>query len=89
MTKNDAGFDGGAWAVLTGAIIGAVAGYVVGTSNGRRLYNNAVQILEDFSEEWPRFMQTASRAQSAAVDSWKAISSMRGPRMEPDDRVVG
>jgi hypothetical protein len=88
MTNHDADMDGGAWAVVCGALIGAAAGYVFGTRNGRRLYDNVVHMLEDLSSEGPRFFQAAARARTAAVDSWNALAG--GVRtMEPNDRVVG
>ena len=90
MMKHDADVNGGAWAVLCGALIGAAAGYVLGTESGRRVYDNAVQMLEDFSTEWPRFFQSAARARTAAVDSWNALAGgVRSMSMEPNDRVVG
>ena len=90
MTNHDADVDGGAWAVVCGALIGAAAGYVFGTRNGRRLYANALHMLDEFSSESPRFFQAAGRARTAAVDSWNALAGgMRAMHIEPNDRVVG
>ena len=61
------------WGIVSGALVGAFAGYLLTTPNGRRLCDAVVQLLEDFSAECVRFSQASGRAQMAAVEGWKAI----------------
>lgn len=64
---------GSHWAILTGALAGAVAGYLFGTPSGRRLRDAAVRMLDDFSMECTRLCQVSARALIAVADSWKAL----------------
>jgi hypothetical protein len=68
----------GSWAIVSGALVGAMAGYLLRTRRGRRLCDAVIQTLDDFSFECVRFCQAAGRAQMAAADSWDALKS-RGP----------
>jgi hypothetical protein len=61
------------WGIVTGALVGAFAGYLLTTPHGRRVCDAAVQLLEDFSVECLRFSQASARAQMAAAEGWKAI----------------
>jgi hypothetical protein len=66
------------WGVLSGAVVGALGGYLLTTPEGRRICDAAIQLLENFSHECARFSQAAARAQSAAVDGWKAVEGSLG-----------
>lgn len=60
-------------AVVAGAAIGAAAIYVLRTDKGRRLLDEAIRLLDDFSVECARFQQACSRAQGAASEGWQAV----------------
>ena len=60
-------------AVAAGAAVGALAVYVLRTSNGRKVLNTAIGLLDDFSSECARFRQACSRAQLAVSDGWQAV----------------
>ena len=70
------------WAVVSGALVGAVAGYLLRTPKGRRLCEAAVQTLDEFSLECARVCEAATRARIAAAEGWSAIeggTSLSGP----------
>jgi len=60
-------------AVAAGAAIGALAIYILRTDQGRKLLDQAVTLLDDFSAEAARFQKAATRAQVAVSDSWQAV----------------
>ena len=60
-------------AVAAGAAIGALAIYILRTDKGRKLLDQAVTLLDDFSAEAARFQKAATRAQVAVSDSWQAV----------------
>jgi len=65
------------WAILSGATLGAAAGYLLGTSEGRRLCDACVGALDDFAEQCERFCQALVRAQVAATDSGRVFEWWR------------
>jgi hypothetical protein len=65
------------WAVLSGAALGAAAGYLLGTPGGRRFCDACVGALDDFSDECERFCQALVRAQVAATDSGRVFEWWR------------
>jgi len=64
---------GSYWGIVGGAFVGAFAGYLLTTPEGRRFCDAAIQLLEDLSYEFSRFGNAAARAQSAAAEGWKAV----------------
>ena len=62
------------WAIIAGAATGAAAIYLLRTAEGRKLLDNAIRLLDDFTTEAARFQEACSRARSAASDSWQAVS---------------
>jgi hypothetical protein len=64
---------GNYWGIVSTALVGAFAGYLLTTPRGRRFCDAAIQMLEDFSYECARFGQAAARAQVAASEGWKAV----------------
>jgi hypothetical protein len=66
-------WSGSHWAIVSGALAGALAGYLLRTPRGRRLCDAVIQMLDDFSFECTRFCQACARAQIAASDTWKAL----------------
>ena len=59
--------------VMSGAIVGGVASYLLLTPQGRRLGRNIGEALVDFSYEWPRLSQAARHVQAAAFESWTVL----------------
>lgn len=66
------------WSIVSSALLGALAGYLLVTPTGRRLCHAAIELLDDFSSECEKFSRATIRAQTAAVDSWKAIETSFG-----------
>jgi hypothetical protein len=66
-------WSGSHWAVVAGALAGALASYLLRTPRGRRLCDGVIQILDDFTFECARFCQACARAQIVASDTWKAL----------------
>jgi hypothetical protein len=61
------------WVIAAGALAGALAGYVLMTSRGRRALGEAVETLDEFATTCARFSQAFGRAHVAASDSWHAV----------------
>jgi len=77
------------WGIVTCALVGAAAGYLLTTPGGRRLCDATIQLIEDFSFECVRFCQASARAQLAAAESWKALEGAfdsRRPARTVDSR---
>ena len=72
------GSEDGHWGIVSTALMGALAGYLLITPTGRRLCDSAIQLLDHFSAECERFSQATTRAQIAAVNSWRAIETSFG-----------
>jgi hypothetical protein len=60
-------------AAAAGAAAGALAVYILTTPEGRRLFNAAIGVLDDFSVECARFSQACTRAHIAAAESWQTV----------------
>ena len=61
------------WVIAAGALAGALAGYVLMTSRGRRVFGDAIETLDEFAATCARFSQAVGRAHVAASDSWHAV----------------
>jgi len=61
------------WVIAAGALAGALAGYVLMTSRGRRVLGDAIETLDEFAATCARFSQAFGRANVAASDSWHAV----------------
>jgi len=70
--------ENGHWNIVSSALLGALAGYLLVTPSGKRLCHAAIRLLDDFSSECEKLSQATIRAQTAAVDSWKAIETSFG-----------
>jgi len=69
------------WAIVAaGAVAGALVGYALRTPRGRRVFDEAIGILDDFSTGCVRFSEACTRAQLAASDGWHAVTDAIGPR---------
>jgi len=70
------------WVIAAGALAGALAGYVLMTSRGRRVVGEAIETLDDFAATCARFSQAFGRAHGAASDSWQAlVGTVTPPRL--------
>ena len=65
---------GNLWAIAAGAAFGALAVYVLGTARGRRAFDEAIVMLDDFSSGCAQFSQACARAQLAASDGWRVLA---------------
>jgi hypothetical protein len=71
------------WVIVGGALIGALAGYLFGTPDGRRRRDAAIRALEDLSVECRRIVVASARLLHAASDGWNAVDqTTRGSRTE-------
>jgi hypothetical protein len=61
------------WAIAGVALAGALVTYALRTPRGRRMFDEALVILDDFSASCSRFSEACTRAQLAASDSWSAL----------------
>lgn len=65
-------------AIIAGALIGGVLGYLFFTDRGRALRLQLEPALEDFARELSGFRTTIQRAIGAASESWDVASSAPG-----------
>ena len=66
--------NGSGWVIVSGAVLGGLAFYLLQTPKGRQLCDTFIRALDEFSLECRRFSQAASRAEIAAADAWQAIN---------------
>lgn len=59
--------------LVTGAALGAVAGYLFLTEEGRRFRERIEPELEHLVDEMGRLRETATRASAAAAEGWRAV----------------
>ena len=65
-------------ATVGGAIVGAVAGYLLFTDHGRSLRRQLEPALDDFSRELHSFRSTVQHAAGVANEGWKLLSEAIG-----------
>src|SRR5215475_1497754 len=64
------------WVIGAGVLASVLAGYVLTTPRGRRAFDEAIVILDDFAASCARFSQACARAQLAASDGWHAVTDV-------------
>jgi hypothetical protein len=69
--------NGSGWIIVSGAVLGGLAFYLLQTPKGRQLCDILVRALDEFSLECRRVSQAASRAEIAAAEAWQAINLPR------------
>jgi hypothetical protein len=65
-------------ATVGGAVVGAVAGYLLFTEEGRAFRRQLEPALDDFTRELHSFRATLQRAASVANEGWKLLSDALG-----------
>jgi hypothetical protein len=68
------------WLIAAGAAAGALAGFVLRTPRGRRVFDEVIVMLDDFSTGCESFSQACARAQRAAFESWNAVTGGTTPK---------
>jgi hypothetical protein len=68
--------DGNWVAIVSGAVFGSLAFYLLLTPRGRQLCDSFVRVLDECSTECRRLSYTVSRAQLAAATAWHALDDV-------------
>jgi gas vesicle protein len=76
-------------ATITGAVIGAVAGYLFFTEEGRRMRRQIEPAIDDFTRELTSFRGTLQKAAGVANDGWKLLNDVLGEPGPPTPRYPG
>jgi hypothetical protein len=69
-------------AMLGGAVVGGVVGYLYLTAGGQRLRGQIEPRLDDALREIGRLRQTIGKAQSVAAEGWRSLNQVAAPRSE-------
>jgi hypothetical protein len=70
-------------AVVVGAAIGGIAGYLLFTERGRRVRRQIAPALEDFSRELASVRNTVHAVAGAANDGWAWLNEAPGEDETP------
>ena len=62
--------------LVAGAVVGGAAGWLFLTDDGRRLRRDLQPRLDDLAERAVQLRDTATRAQRAANEGWRAIQEV-------------
>jgi hypothetical protein len=65
-------------AVVAGAVLGGIAGYLLFTDHGRSLRRQIEPALDEVARELNSFRTTVQRAASAAGEGWKLLNDALG-----------
>jgi hypothetical protein len=65
-------------AVVAGAVLGGIAGYLLFTDRGRTLRRQIEPALDEVARELNSFRGTIQRAASAAGEGWKLLNDALG-----------
>jgi len=65
-------------ATVGGAVVGAIAGYLLFTEQGRSFRSQLEPALDDFSRELHSFRATIQRAAGVANEGWKLLNDTLG-----------
>src|SRR5581483_10550192 len=76
-------------ATVGGAIVGAIAGYVLFTEHGRALRRQVEPALDDFLRELHSFRGTVQRAAGVANEGWKLLNEALGEAGQQPPRYPG
>ena len=73
-------------AVIVGAVIGGVAGYLFFTDRGRSVRRQIEPALEDFSREVTSFRNAVQQAAGVADESWRLLNDTLSENGKPPAR---
>ena len=76
-------------ATLIGAAIGAIAGYLFFTEEGRRLRRRIEPALDDFARELISFRTSVQKAAGVANDGWRLLNEALAEGRPPTPRYAG
>jgi hypothetical protein len=65
-------------ATVGGAVVGAIAGYLLFTDRGREMRRQLEPALDDLSRELHSFRSTVQRAAGVADEGWKLLNEALG-----------
>ena len=65
-------------AVVAGAVLGGIAGYLLFTDHGRALRRQIEPALDDVTRELNSFRSTIHRAAAAASEGWRLLNDALG-----------
>ena len=61
-----------------GAVVGAMAGYLFFTAQGRSLRRQIEPAIDDFAHELEQFRGTVKKAANVATEGWKLLNDALG-----------
>ena len=70
-------------AAMVGGVLGAVAGYMFFTDQGRAWRRQLEPAIEDMARELAQFRGTLTRAMGVANEGWKVLNDALGERSGP------
>jgi len=70
-------------AAMVGGVLGAVAGYMFFTEEGRAWRRQLEPAIEDMARELAQFRGTLSRAMGVANEGWKVLNDALGEHSGP------
>jgi len=70
-------------AIVTGAVVGGVAGYLFFTDRGRSMRRQIEPALEDFTRELMSFRSTVQKATGVASEGWRLLNDALGEGTAP------
>jgi hypothetical protein len=73
-------------ATVGGAVVGAIAGYLLFTDHGREVRRQLEPALDDFSRELHSFRSTVQRAAGVANEGWKLLNDAIGDAAQQPPR---
>ncbi len=65
-------------AMVGGAVVGGIAGYLYLTDGGRRFRGQLEPRLDDALREIRRLRQTVTKAQAVAAEGWRSLTAIAG-----------
>jgi hypothetical protein len=67
-------------AAMVGGVVGALAGYMFFTDQGRAWRRQIEPAIEDMARELSQFRGTLNRAVGVANEGWKVLNDALGPQ---------
>jgi transposase InsO family protein len=70
-------------AIVVGAVLGGLAGYLFFTDHGRSVRRQIEPALDDFSRELMSFRATVQKAAAVANEGWTLLNDAIGESQQP------